>query len=258
MFASHLISCGLWSIGMSMGCSVQWEAAGQRPITAKCGQEISSRKSTCTVHASLPSVCMQASHHNHVHVQTWSKRLRNLFWETVKNRQPPRIEPRASDLSRQCSTTWAMATGWQPALTILNITLYVLLGIDQYFLSITSPLHALYVWPNVYTSIHIYTYTYTHVHVYVYVCGHVKLFDSMEHVVHSVHCNMPVKHIHICMYTYYTLSYSVSSVDHLYTALFTLYYSHLHVSPDIRICMCVPVYSNIPVKHTVHNYFTSA
>ena len=30
----------------------------------------------------------------------------------------------ASDLSWQCSTTWAMATG-QPAFTILNITLYV-------------------------------------------------------------------------------------------------------------------------------------
>ena len=33
------------------------------------------------------------------------ERLGNIFRETVKNRLPPRIEPRASDLSRQCSTT---------------------------------------------------------------------------------------------------------------------------------------------------------
>ena len=45
-----------------------------------------------------------------------------IFWE---NCEKPAATRDPSDFSCQCSTTWAMATGWQPAFTILNITPYV-------------------------------------------------------------------------------------------------------------------------------------
>jgi len=56
----------------------------------------------------------------HVYAVLHEKRLESELWKL--NWQPHVIELGASDFSRQCSTTWAMATEWQPALTILNFT----------------------------------------------------------------------------------------------------------------------------------------
>ena len=43
--------------------------------------------------------------HVHVHVQVHDEKAQEYSYRTVKNRQPPGIEPGASDFSCQCSST---------------------------------------------------------------------------------------------------------------------------------------------------------